>query len=241
MIKVYKKGDSRKLSVNFRAREFDCPGVGCCSETPVDEKLVAYLQKIRDHFGKPVVLTGYRCPEHNAKTPNAAPKSRHTFGMAADFHIHGVKPAEIAAFAESIGVQGIGLYDTFVHVDTRDSKSFWKGHEQTYIATFGGESDQTKFVKAVQAAIGAKVDGIPGKETLGKTPTVSAYKNNRHAVVAVLQKHLYDLGYTQVGEADGIAGKKFTAAVTAFQKDNGCIPDGELTAGKTTWKKILGM
>lgn len=241
MIKIYKKGDARFLAKNFRAREFDCHGVGCCSTTPIDEKLVAYLQQIRDHFGKPVILTAYRCATYNAKVANAAPRSYHTFGRAADFHIDGVKCQEIAKYAESIGILGIGLYDTFVHIDTRESKSFWQGHEQKYIATFGGESDFVKFVKGVQKAIGAKIDGIPGAETLGKTPTVSAEKNNRHGVVAVLQKRLYDLGYTQVGKADGIAGPKFTAAVVAFQKDNGCIPDGELTAGKTTWKKILKM
>ncbi len=241
MIRIYKKGDSRKLSKDFRAREFDCPGRGCCDETPVDEKLVAFLQKIRAHFGKPISVLGYRCPGYNAKTPNAAPKSKHTLGMAADFHIDGVPCREIAAFAESIGVKGIGLYDTFVHIDTREQKSFWLGHEQKYIATFGGESDYVKFVKAVQEAIGAKIDGIAGPETLSKTPTVSARKNSRHGVVAALQKRLYDLGYKVVGKADGIAGPKFEAAVVAFQKDNKCWQDGELTAGKTTWKRILKM
>lgn len=239
MIQKYEKGKKVKLSPNFSSQEFDCPGKGCCTETPVDDALVAYLQAIRDHFGKPLYVLGYRCEAYNAQTPNASKTSRHLKGMAADLNIDGVAPAEIAAFAESLGIKGIGLYDTFVHIDTRESKSFWLGHQQKYAATFGGESPETQFVKAVQRAIGAKVDGIPGSETLGKTPTVSAYKNNRHPVVAVLQKRLYALGYTQVGEADGIAGPKFEAAVIAFQKDNGCVPDGELTAGKTTWKKIL--
>ena len=240
-IKIYKKGDATKITDHFRAREFDCPGRGCCRETPVDEKLVEFLQKIRTHFGKPVYVLGYRCETYNAKTPNAAKNSRHTKGMAADLNIDGVAPREIAKFAESLGVKGIGLYDTFVHIDTRETKSFWLGHEQKYAATFGGESDLVAFVKAVQRAIGAKADGIPGQETLGKTPTVSARKNSRHPVVAVLQKRLYDLGYKAVGKADGIAGPKFEAAVVAFQKDNGCWPDGELTAGKTTWQRILRM
>lgn len=97
------------------------------------------------------------------------------------------------------------------------------------------------FVRQVQAAIGAAVDGIPGPETLSKTPTVSAVVNSRHKVVTPLQKRLYALGYTQVGEADGIAGPKFTDAVKAFQKDNGCVSDGEITARNLTWKKLLGM
>lgn len=242
-IKTYKKGDSRKLATNFRAREFDCHGVGCCSTTPIDEKLVEYLQKIRDHFGKPVVLTAYRCPNYNAMVANAASKSYHTFGQAADFHIDGVKPAQIAAYAESIGVKGIGLYEgkdgNFVHIDTRTSKSFWYGHAQARRSTFGGVTPREKFVRAIQEAIVAEVDGIPGKETLSKTPTVSARINYMHPVVKVLQERLYDLGYTQVGKADGIAGPKFEAAVVAFQKEHGCWQDGELTSGKATWQEIL--
>lgn len=98
-----------------------------------------------------------------------------------------------------------------------------------------------QFVKDVQKACGASVDGIVGPETLSKTVTLSATKNRTHAAVKCVQKRLYELGYTQVGEADGIAGAKFTAAVKAFQKDNGCFVDGEITAKKQTWKKLLGV
>ena len=99
----------------------------------------------------------------------------------------------------------------------------------------------TQFVKDVQKAIGASVDGIAGKETLSKTVTLSATKNRTHAAVKPVQKRLYELGYTQVGEADGVAGKKFDLAVKAFQKDNRCWVDGVITAGNKTWKKLLGV
>lgn len=245
-IKTYKKGDNQKIATNFKAREFDCQGRGCCDTTPIDEKLVEYLQQIRTHFGKPVHLTAYRCPTHNAKTPNAAPKSRHIYGQAADFHIDGVAPEEIAKYAESIGVKGIGLYDTFVHIDTRESKSFWYSHAQERRTTFGGAPEEkddglTAFVKEIQKAFGAPVDGVAGPVTLSKTVTLSATKNRTHAAVKCVQKRLYELGYTQVGEADGIAGKKFDLAVKAFQKDNGCWVDGVITAGNNTWKKLLGV
>ncbi len=135
-MKTYKKGDSQKLSENFRAREFDCPGKSCCTKTPVDEKLVKYLQAIRTHFGKPVVILAYRCKTYNAKTPNAAKNSYHTKGKAADFHIDGIAPVEIARYAEKLGVKGIGLYDDFVHIDTRTKKSYWKNHSQIPVSTF---------------------------------------------------------------------------------------------------------
>lgn len=96
-----------------------------------------------------------------------------------------------------------------------------------------------EFVGDVQKATGATVDNIAGTETLSKTVTVSKTKNNRHAVVKPIQKYLYLLGYTEVGEADGIAGIKFDTAVKHFQRDNGCVVDGEITARNKTWKKLL--
>lgn len=78
-----------------------------------------------------------------------------------------------------------------------------------------------------------------GKRTLELTPTISRYKNRKNACVKPVQKYLYFLGYTEVGKADGIAGEKFEKAVKHYQRDNGCVVDGELTAHNKTWKKLL--
>jgi len=110
-----------------------------------------------------------------------------------------------------------------------------------YNGTVKQEDDaKTTFIKGVQEACGAKVDGIAGKETLSKTVTVSATKNNRHKVVRVIQTYLNHLGYN-CGTVDGIAGVKFKTAVKAYQKANGCVADGEITAKNRTWKKLLGL
>lgn len=98
-----------------------------------------------------------------------------------------------------------------------------------------------QFVREVQSAIGAKADGVAGPETISKTVTLSAVKNDTHAAVLPVQKRLAVLGYSQVGTVDGVAGPKFESAVMAFQKDNGCVVDGEITAGNKTWRKLLGM
>lgn len=99
------------------------------------------------------------------------------------------------------------------------------------------------FIRELQAAIGANVDGIAGPETLSKTPTLCVSRNKRHKAVKPVQKYLYSLGYTEVGEADGVAGKKFTEAVKHYQKEvvklNTC--DGIISAQKNTWKKLLGL
>ena len=100
---------------------------------------------------------------------------------------------------------------------------------------------QEDFIRDVQRACGAKVDGIAGPETLSKTVTISQEKNRTHPVVAVVQKYLHSRGYTQVGKADGIAGVKFTAAVIAYQEAHRCWVDGEITAGHKTWKTLLGL
>ncbi len=219
-MKAYKKGSNTKLSANFRAREFDCQGTGCCSETPIDEKLVLYLQKIRDHFGKPVVLTAYRCPIHNAKVANAAPRSYHTLGQAADFHIDGVKPAQIAKYAESIGVLGIGLYDTFVHIDTRTAKSFWYSHAQQRRTTFGG---------------------TPQKTTSTKGDYTMEMKNLKKGMtgenVRALQILLTGRGYSC--NPDGNFGPKTESLVKQYQKAKGLGADG--VAGKKTMAKLMGL
>lgn len=106
---------------------------------------------------------------------------------------------------------------------------------------FGGQPNiKTKkdYIKQIQSALCVTTDGIVGRKTIAATITVSKTKNNRHAVVKPLQEYLNYLGY-DCGNADGIAGAKFDSAVKQFQKDHGCVVDGELTAQKTTWKKLL--
>lgn len=98
-----------------------------------------------------------------------------------------------------------------------------------------------QFVRDVQTACGAGVDGIAGPETLSKTVTLSANINARHPVVKAVQQRLYALGHTGVGEADGIAGILFTAALKQFQSDNACTPTGMAEEWGKTWQKLLGM
>lgn len=97
-----------------------------------------------------------------------------------------------------------------------------------------------QFIREVQKAIGAAVDGKPGPETMSKTVTVSEDQNDHHPVVKPIQRRLTALGYTQVGKIDGYAGPKFTAAVMAFQADHDCWQDGIITARNKTWRKLLG-
>lgn len=102
------------------------------------------------------------------------------------------------------------------------------------------ENSYKVFVKGVQEAFGAKVDGIAGPETLSKTLTLSTGTNRTHKAVKVLQSYLVALGYS-VGSCgiDGIYGTATKDAIIKYQKANGCVADGIVTAKNKTWKKLL--
>ncbi len=245
IIKTYEKDSRAALSDHFKVREFACRGRGCCDTVQIDEDLVAYLERIRGYFGKPVrINSGYRCQVHNEKIGGAI-GSRHTKGQAADIAVDDVPPAEVAKFAESMGILGIGLYETdadgyFVHIDTRKNRAFWYGQGEAGRETFGGYG-YSAFVRDLQQAIGVRVDGKAGPQTLAAAPTLGAAWNQRHAAVRPVQMYLQTLGYGEVGPADGVAGKKFAAAVAHYQRDRG-LPDlGSLEQWGRTWQTMLGM
>lgn len=121
------KNGAVKLSANFKVSEFACKDG---SDTVfINPGLVTVLQKIRDHFGKPVIITSaYRNDTYNKKV-GGADYSQHKYGAAADIFIIGVSPATIAAYVETImpNTGGIGIYSSFVHVDVRVARARWNG------------------------------------------------------------------------------------------------------------------
>ena len=129
MIKAYSKAkDGNKLlSTNFKVKEFAC--TDGTDPIFIDSELVTILQKIRNHFGKPVTITSaYRTPARN-KAVSGTIYSQHLYGKAADISVKGTAPKTVAAYAEKLlpGKGGIGIYSTFVHVDVRATKARWKG------------------------------------------------------------------------------------------------------------------
>ena len=112
------------ISPHFRRKEFLCRCSDCGFNT-VDVELLRYLELIRTHFEAPVkVNSGCRCVEYNASIGGAT-RSQHTKGRAADIIVSGFSPSVVADFAESIKVPGIGRYDTFTHVDSRNGVARW--------------------------------------------------------------------------------------------------------------------
>ena len=129
------KNGNKKLSEHFNVREFRCRD----GSDPVfiDTELVALLEKIRAHFGKPLTITsGFRTAAHNATVAKAAKYSQHLYGKAADIQVQGVSVENVYAYADKLlgNAGGCGIYppglgraNGWVHVDVRKEKSRWKG------------------------------------------------------------------------------------------------------------------
>ena len=121
------EGD-RQAAPHFKVREFACKDGS--DPVFVSPRLAGVLEAIRTHFGAPVTITsGYRTPAHNAATRGSSPRSQHLYGLAADIQVEGAAPAAVAAYAETLlpDAGGIGIYDTFTHIDVRPQKSRWRG------------------------------------------------------------------------------------------------------------------
>ena len=221
-MKTYNRGKAVKLSSYFISTEFDCK-CGKCSTTYIDEKLVMYLQSIREHFGKPVTITsGYRCPTHNASAAvGGAKNSYHVRGQAADIVVSGVEPKEVAKYAESIGVKGIGVYSSFTHIDTRTTKYFWYDGGASNVSSFGGSTinPSNNTTKQELTTTNKIVISFPNLQ-----------RGNKNAFVRVAQALL---GIS----VDGVYGKQTELAVYNFQKKKGLAADKKI--GKDTWKALF--
>lgn len=225
-VKTYQENSKVQLSKNFNSYEFRC-GLGSpcsCSTILIDDKLVEYLQKIRDHFGKPITITSaYRCPSYN-KSIGSGTGSYHSKGMACDIVVSGKTPREVAKYAESIGILGIGLYETnadghFVHIDTRTTKAFWYGQAQAPRTTFGGTGSSNSSATSTSVVYTMLSIGSHG------------------SAVKELQKKLISLGFScGIHGADGDYGEGTAEAIRKFQRKNKLTIDG--IAGLETLKAI---
>jgi len=115
------------LSKNFSRSEFVCK-CGCGFDTPSTE-LVLVLEKLRTELGKPIGITfngGCRCATHN-KSVGGVAKSQHILGTAADIKVAGLSPHIVSIAANKVleSGGGIGVYNTFTHIDVRPIRARW--------------------------------------------------------------------------------------------------------------------
>lgn len=132
-----------KLTKNFNSEEFACKDGTAVPEKflPNVQKLAKNLQIIRDRvnekYGKAVgkeigivVNSGYRTATYNKKV-GGAPSSQHLTASAGDSKAVGITIKQyydtiIELIKEGkIHNGGVGLYNTFVHYDVRQSPARW--------------------------------------------------------------------------------------------------------------------
>ena len=100
------------LSEHFSTWEFRCRH---CGQVLLNQDLVPTLERIRARYGRPMmVVSGYRCPEHNAKIGGGP---EHLDGQAADIAItNSQERFELIKAAIEEGIKRIGPDEGFVHI-----------------------------------------------------------------------------------------------------------------------------
>lgn len=200
-VKTYSKSKDGniKLSENFSVKEFACKDG---SDTiKIDLDLIPLIQRFRNYVETGVYFnSAYRTPSYNKKVGGAT-NSYHVKGQALDIpflnsYKYLTSRDKMCAFFNTLGVKGIIIYPTFIHVDTRTSK--YHADNNGNYKTFG------------------KVH-IPFKQTLKR--------GSNNVDVGIVQYKLKMLGY-DVGNADMVYGENTELSVRKFQSNNGLSADG---------------
>lgn len=108
----------------FTRAEFRCP-CGRCGGFPVEpeEKLVRIADRVRAHFGRPVIISsGVRCQAHNDELKGSVKNSRHVQGKAMDFAVSGFSASAVMPYIQSLIRSGELRYayaidNSYVHMD----------------------------------------------------------------------------------------------------------------------------
>lgn len=113
------------VSEYFSRKEFACK-CGCGFDA-VDIELLSVLEDLRWHFSAPITITsGCRCAYYNEQVGGAL-NSKHVHAKAADIQVSGVDPKSVWGYL--VGKYpfkyGIGLYNSWVHIDVRKEKARW--------------------------------------------------------------------------------------------------------------------
>lgn len=131
-----------QITPHFNISEFRCPAKG---EVLINSEVLNHIQrleKFRVWYDRPMSInSGYRTKEYNDKLDGASPNSQHINGIACDIAL----PNEFYSFTNERKLQfldhikrkwyeicsidnvggGVGFYDTFFHLDSRKTQSFW--------------------------------------------------------------------------------------------------------------------
>ena len=128
------KDDPDVINEYFRVSDFDCHDGSPVPTKRVDDlkrHVINVLTPLREDSGAAVFInSGYRTKSHN-QSINGATSSQHIYddqtGCATDVVSAAWSPSKVHSYLDSKGVDGLGAYPTFCHVDSRGYRSRWSG------------------------------------------------------------------------------------------------------------------
>ena len=105
----------------FTKDEFRCK---CCGEVRVSAWLIHLLNKLREAFGKAIIIeSGYRCKKHNKEEGGSATSS-HLKGVAVDIRcLDDGDRYRLIVLALQVGFTRIGVGKNFIHLDVDEHKT----------------------------------------------------------------------------------------------------------------------
>jgi len=136
-MQITRSNSNQPLGKYFKASEF-FPHSGQGTSFYLDNNLVSFLNALRERFGKPITITsGIRTVEQQTLLMLAgkttATKSYHLKGQAADITASNFQSlvdcvnSSVDLF-DQYGINGVNIYNNFIHVDTRDGeRKTWGG------------------------------------------------------------------------------------------------------------------
>lgn len=111
----------------FRDIEFNT-ATPRCSISDMDPKFLEKLDNLRRSCGFPLSVNCFYRSEEWDKKHGRSGQSYHCRGRAADIRcFDSYKRACIVHNAALVGLNGIGVYKTFIHVDDRPVSTLWYG------------------------------------------------------------------------------------------------------------------
>jgi hypothetical protein len=132
---IIRENNTNKVSNNFTEKEyFDASyGTGSISQFDYSNSVIQAAQIIRDHYGVPMKVTAsYRTPEHD-RSKGRSGTGQHTKKTAGDFafldggntllmyHQDILNKGSLYQKLRNAGINAFGLYDNFLHIDSRSS------------------------------------------------------------------------------------------------------------------------
>lgn len=135
---ILNKFSNKQIAKNFSEKELFSKSPDAPNTHFLDPRIVAVLQYIRTYLNTPIVVTStYRTKKHNDSL-GSSELSQHRRGKAIDFKVlDAQKEAELKnVFRDrkgelwdairQIGLNGVGIYNSFFHIDSRNEKGLQK-------------------------------------------------------------------------------------------------------------------